>query len=151
MAYNNYINPINPSFASNPQYWAQQPLPNPIPNPIPNNPQNGIIWVQGEAGAKAFPMGPGANAILMDSEGDYFYIKSTDISGMPQPLRKFSYKEETAGNAPTIAPAAQQQTIPQFDPSNFVTRDEFEQRLSELNRPKYNNNKNYRREERNEQ
>ena len=55
--------------------------------------QSGIIWVQGEAGAKAYPLAPGSNILLMDSETECFYIKSTDPSGMPMPLRTFQYKE----------------------------------------------------------
>ena len=34
--------------------------------------------------------------MLMDSESSTFYIKSTDASGMPQPLRIFDYTERTA-------------------------------------------------------
>ena len=30
---------------------------------------------------------------LFDSETERFFIKSVDISGMPQPLREFTYKE----------------------------------------------------------
>lgn len=58
-----------------------------------NQPNHSIQWVQGIAGAKAFPVGAGSNAVLMDSEESVFYIKSTDASGMPQPLRIFDYTE----------------------------------------------------------
>ena len=33
--------------------------------------------------------------MLMDSENSTFYIKSTDASGMPMPLRVFDYTERT--------------------------------------------------------
>lgn len=46
-----------------------------------------IIWVQGEEGAKAYMVAAGNSVLLMDSENSTFYIKSTDASGMPQPLR----------------------------------------------------------------
>jgi len=78
---------------------------------------NTINWVQGEAGAKSFLVAPGQSVLLMDSESSVFYIKSSDASGMPMPLRVFEYKERTA---PT-----QQQT-------NYVTREEFEKRFAEL-------------------
>lgn len=42
--------------------------------------------------------------MLMDSESSTFYIKSTDASGMPQPLRIFDYTERTA--TPKIAAPA---------------------------------------------
>lgn len=89
----------------------------------------GLQWVQGEAGAKAFPVNAGQSVLLMDSENNVFYIKSSDNSGMPLPLRTFDYKERTAQNAPKAAQNAPQAAI---DTSLFVTRDELEKRLAEL-------------------
>lgn len=63
-------------------------------------PSPGIIWVQGEGGAKSYLIAPGASALLMDSEAQSFYIKSADPSGMPMPLRIFDYQERTAQAAP---------------------------------------------------
>lgn len=54
---------------------------------------NGIVWVQGEAGARAYLVPAGHSAMLMDSEKSVFYIKTTDVSGMPNALRIFDYKE----------------------------------------------------------
>lgn len=51
------------------------------------------VWVQGIAGAKAYPMGPNEKAVLFDSESAVFYIKVTDATGMPMPLRIFDYNE----------------------------------------------------------
>lgn len=123
MAYPTYGGfPVGYSTNAYPQMQVQYPT---------NNQQSSsnIIWVQGEAGAKAYPVAPGVSVLLMDSESEYFYIKSTDASGMPQPLRKFPYSEEVAGTV-VEAPAA----APQFDPDQYVTRSEFEKRLSELSR-----------------
>ena len=53
---------------------------------------NAINWVQGEAGAKSVPVAPGQKVLLMDSETNVFYVKSSDVSGMPLPLRIFEYK-----------------------------------------------------------
>ena len=89
----------------------------------------GLQWVQGEAGAKAFPVSAGQSVLLMDAENNVFYIKSTDNSGMPLPLRTFDYKERTAQNAPKTAQNAPQAAI---DTSLYVTRDELEKRLAEL-------------------
>lgn len=76
----------------------------------------GITWVSGEAGAKAYLVGAGQSVLLMDSESSVFYIKSSDASGMPMPLRVFDYKERTQATQ-TISPAV--------DMSAYVTRDEF--------------------------
>ncbi len=91
--------------------------------------QNGIQWVQGETGAKAFVIGAGQSVLLMDSESNVFYIKSTDNSGMPLPLRIFDYTERTVQNAPTAPVTAQ------IDTSLFVTRAELDERLAALTEP----------------
>ena len=53
--------------------------------------KNGINWVQGVEGAKAFQLMPNSNTVLMDSENDgIFYIKVCDNIGMCS-LRKFRY------------------------------------------------------------
>ncbi len=78
-----------------------------------------IIWVQGEAGAKSFLVAPGQTVQLMDSEAEVFYIKATDASGVPLPLRTFDYKERTTG-AQRHAQAAQN------PPVNYVTRAEYD-------------------------
>ena len=44
---------------------------------------NGIIWVQGEAGAKSYLIAPNTTVQLWDSESQTIYLKSADASGMP--------------------------------------------------------------------
>ena len=61
---------------------------------------NGIIWVQGEAGAKAYFVPIGKSVLLMDSEDFVFYIKTVDSSGVPNALRIFDYKERTQQQTP---------------------------------------------------
>lgn len=56
----------------------------------------GINWVQGVDAAKAYIVAAGNSVLLLDSESQCFYIKSTDTNGMPQPLRIFDYTERTA-------------------------------------------------------
>ena len=90
--YNNYFpqtytnSPYVYSAASQPGVsWAQ---------PTTTSSQlSSINWVQGEAGARSVPVPPGQKALLMDSETNVFYVKSSDTSGMPLPLRIFEYKE----------------------------------------------------------
>lgn len=82
-----------------------------INNPYYMGPQkNGIIWVQGIEGAKAYPLMPSSNAILMDQESDRFYIKTCDQVGMCN-LRSFKYKEEIQAS------------------NDYVTREELEEIL----------------------
>lgn len=119
MAYNNGF-PINyqqmyPQY----NYVPQQPIIQ--TQPVTND--NGIIWVQGEAGAKSWAVAPGKSVMLMDSENSVFYIKTTDNSGIPLPLRIFDYTERT-----------QQDTAPaeavQVTNSQYVTKDELKEILS---------------------
>lgn len=44
---------------------------------------NGIIWIQGEAGAKSYMVAPNNTVALFDSEAQVIYLKSADASGMP--------------------------------------------------------------------
>lgn len=90
----------------------------------PQQPDTSIIWVQGESGAKAYPVQNGKSVVLFDSESEHFFIKTTDMSGMPQPLRVFSYSEANENEMKT----------PAIDTSNFITRDEFEEVIDKLRR-----------------
>jgi hypothetical protein len=48
-----------------------------------NGSNSGIIWVQGEAGAKSYLVAPNTTVQLWDSESQTIYLKSADASGMP--------------------------------------------------------------------
>lgn len=80
--------------------------------PAPVQPQAGINWVQGLAGAKGFMVAPGQTAFLMDSEGSTFYMKSADQSGMPT-LRIFDFQERA--QAPKEPPAVWEQLTQRID------------------------------------
>jgi len=118
----------------------QMATPMPQTAPMQNNNNTGMIWVQGEAGAKAYPVAPNNSVLLMDSENSVMYIKSTDASGIPQPLRIFDYVERShqQNNVSKAVPEAN---------IDAVTREEFERlkedvtRLSKgIRRPQVNNN-----------
>lgn len=87
--------------------------------------QGAPIWVQGEAGAKSFLVAPGQTVQLMDSEAEVFYIKASDASGVPLPLRIFDYKERTTG-AQRPAQAAQAPAV------EYVTRTEYDALAAKL-------------------
>ena len=100
------------------QTWAQ-----------PNNTStqlSSINWVQGEAGARSVPVPPGQKALLMDSETNVFYVKSSDTSGMPLPLRIFEYKEIDKSVTNTQDDAAH----------NYVTHEELNKILAEFKNEK---------------
>ena len=136
MPYNpTYYYPQNyyqPPVADQMNQFRQQPYQQPMQTPAqqPQAQSGGIIWVQGEEGAKAYMVAPGNSVLLMDSENSAFYIKSTDASGMPQPLRVFDYTERGTMQR---AQAAQQPA------QDYVTRQEFEAlqaRIDALTQPK---------------
>lgn len=108
MAYNSYY-PNGYQPYQYPQYQQQ------------NAGQQSIIWVQGEAGAKSYLVAPNTTVLLMDSESQHFYLKSSDSSGMPMPLRVFEYTEKTPNMAQN-APKAQEATVS----PDYVTKREFE-------------------------
>lgn len=89
-------------------------------------PQNQIIWVQGEAGAKSYLVARGETAVLWDSENPYIYIKSADMSGMPS-MRIFEITEKT-GNIQNVA---------KVDTIEYVTRTEFDELKRQFD--KFNN------------
>lgn len=127
MAYNNYF----PQTYQQQFYPQMQPVVQQQPQTTPQD--NGIIWVQGENAARAFLTPAGKSVLLMDSESSVFYIKSTDMSGMPQPLRIFDYTERTSTPHSNQIMDAQ---VKEIDTSMFVTRDELEERLAKLTTPK---------------
>ena len=63
----------------------------PYTNPLPLN--NQIIFVQGETGAKAYQIPNNTTVLLMSSESNEFFIKTTDSSGFPT-IRKFTFQEQ---------------------------------------------------------
>lgn len=121
MAYPNNYFPVG--------YQPYQQVPQQMPQPQQQH--SGIIWCQGENAARAYMVGAGQSVMLMDSDRSTFYIKSADQSGMPLPLRIFDYTERTAQK--TEEPQIHTQPVQNPD---YITREEFEQRLAELSAPK---------------
>lgn len=101
------------------QLQAQRQMSQFTPPAQPPQANQGLLWVQGETGAKSYLMAPNTTVLLMDSEGSRFYLKSTDNAGMPS-LRTFEYTEvvQSAPQAP--------QTAPEDLDSKYVTRVEYD-------------------------
>lgn len=75
---------------------------------------NSIIWVQGEAAAKSYPIAPNSSVPLWDSEANVIYIKSADMSGMPSiKVLDYTMRDVTA-RTPEISPQ-----------SEFATKDDI--------------------------
>ncbi len=103
-----------------------------MPQQVQQPQQNSINWVQGEAGAKSFNVEAGRSVMLMDSESSVFYIKSTDASGMPLPLRIFDYTERTQAVNPVSNPIEDTH-------NQYVTKEEFETAINNINQIIQNN------------
>lgn len=85
------------------------------PTPAQQTPtQNNIIWVSGEAGAKAYLVAPNTTVQLWDSEAKKIYLKSADASGMPT-IKTLKY--EIADNSPVNAPDGSK--------TDFATKDDI--------------------------
>ena len=113
-----------PSFNQQPMVQQVQQMTTPAPQT-----NNGLVWVQGEVAAKSYPVAPNCTVMLMDSEGERFYLKSADSSGMPLPLRVFEYTERI--NAPTGDFKVGTSDFSEMD-DRFVTREEFERRMASM-------------------
>ena len=122
--YNNY-----------PQYYQQQYMPQMINN---NQAQqnDGITWVQGENSAKSYPVSAGQSVLLMDSENPVMYIKSTDQSGMPLPLRVFDYKERTQSHTDVQPKTVAEPKVDYISRNEFdAFRDEIREELKQVSKP----------------
>lgn len=87
--------------------------------------QNTFAWIQGEEAAKAYPVAPGNTIVLIDSDKPVMYMKTTDLSGRPQPMqiRYLVSKEEFEKLQNGI-------NSPQ-NTSDYVTKADFEKYVSE--------------------
>lgn len=106
MAYPYYMN-------NYPQYYPQTQGVQNIPQQNQQQPNNGIIWVQGEAGAKSYLIAPNTTVTLWDTESQTIYVKSADASGMPT-MKILDYKMRGDELRPIIG-----------DNTNFATKDDI--------------------------
>lgn len=110
MAYNNY-------FPAGYQPYQNYPMQNNAYQQMNTQQQmqgNGIVWVSGEAGAKAYLVAPNTSVALWDSEANVIYIKSADGSGMPS-MKIVDYTMRDTN-------ARRSEMSPQSD---FVTKDDL--------------------------
>lgn len=126
MPYNSYFpagyqpSQYYPQYAY-PQIQQNQPIPQQAQQAVQPQQMNqpmtsGIIWVQGEAGAKSYLVAPSTTVQLWDSERQTIYIKSADASGMPS-IKTLDYtiREMPQNNVPLAS---------SFDSATFATKEE---------------------------
>ena len=119
----------NGGFPATYQPLYYQPQYQPVVQQSQAQQNNGIIWVQGEAGAKSYLVAPNTTVQLWDSETQRIFLKSADASGMPSmKILEYTICNQAPQNAPLKAPSA--------DPianSDYATKAEFAALQDEIN------------------
>lgn len=109
MAYNNFFPAGYQPAYYQPQYNVQPQQ--------QQTAQSGIIWVQGEAGAKSYLVAPNTTVQLWDSEKQVIYLKSADASGMPSmKILDYTIREQ---NQSAVARSVA------LDSDKYVTKEEL--------------------------
>lgn len=127
MAYNNGFPMSYPQYPQQYPQQYQQPIPTPQQQ-MQQQPQNvgGLIWVSGEAGAKAFLVAPNTTVQLWDSENPVIYLKSADASGMPS-IKVIDYTIRNEQNDVKKTPLDN-------EPKEYATKDDMAALKAELMR-----------------
>ena len=129
MAYYNQYPSVSTGY-NQMQYYPMMSA-SPAPNsPLPNS-QPGIIWVDGEVGAKAYqiPAGMTGPVALWDTNDQIIYWKSVNQMGMPNPLQKIKYTIEEQPLLPAGQSSASQPVQPNPD---YATKQDIEQIKQEI-------------------
>ena len=60
-----------------------------------NNYTNSVmtVFVNGRSGAESYPVAAGYTVMLIDFNAKQFWIKGTDVNGVPQRMREFNFDE----------------------------------------------------------
>lgn len=72
-----------------------------------------VVPVQGESGASMYPVAAGNTVLLMDFNTKRFWIKATDINGLPSKFAAFDFTEVVRPLPP--------------NENNFISRNEFDE------------------------
>ena len=152
--YNGYQTVYQPNWYYQPQQTTAQPMYGQYRNwpqsvtqaPMQQNPQprsGSMIWVQGEAGARAYSdIQPGVPVALWDSEDQVIYIKSIDNTGKPS-MTIIDYKERAQDDAKTEAPKIEYATKEHLDDLSGQI-EEIENRITSFGKPQCQQNSNRR-------
>lgn len=118
-----------------------------LPSPYQTNwgmmqqPQTqGLIWVDGEVGAKAYQLPPGwpvnTPLALWDTNDTVIYLKSTNQMGMPNPLQKARYQLEDRKSGAAGREDYTEQTWDEEKLNKFASKDEVRQLREEIEKLK---------------
>jgi len=124
-------------------------IPNPSYTQTPQRSSDGRVYVNGRAGADAYPLPNGINIMtLWDTDSKRFYVKGYDNNGMPRVLEDNDYgphvqQEQQQSNNVDLSAYATKDDIQnmiseafnRFSVPNlnrFVTKNDFDKALSEL-------------------
>lgn len=107
--------------------YVQAPMPQ-FQMPTPQCRQPDMIWVQGEAGMKAYMMAPNTRAILWDQDNPVIYIKTADANGVVS-VKTLDYTERgSEQNANTVVTAPD--TVTRSDLDNL--KDDLQRQINRL-------------------
>lgn len=108
-------------------------------------PATSMVWIDdGEAGANRYPVASGNSVPLFDKNEQRFFVKTVDISGMPQPLREFKYEEVIKTPQPEMLSNdyITKQELEEFQDAMITKMDEIMQKyLANTNSRSNKNNK----------
>lgn len=125
---------VPPSYNGSQRNWSQYQPQNPgysyqpQPTTVPQQTQpqvsgaatnTNLLWVQGEAAAKAAYVPNGCNMVFFDSEAQTIYIKAVDMTGKPS-LTILDYVERNT------APALSQQSMTEEPKVEYATKEQID-------------------------
>lgn len=105
----------------NPNYYNQTNMPQAMQQTSANSGNMMTIFVNSEAEVNNYPVAAGLTVLLISFDLKRFWLKSTDTSGVPKPLRTFTFDENP-----------QPMNVNQNGSS--VTRQEFDALSNKLNK-----------------
>ena len=103
MTYQYYPYQAAPNYAIAPQYQVQQPQ---------RLSTSGIIWVNSEQEAQAYPVAPNNAIALWESSGKVVYLKQADATGKPT-MRVYDLVERTS------------EPVQPEGPPEYITKQEY--------------------------
>ena len=88
--------------------------------------QNTFAWIQGEEAARNYPVAPGNTIVLIEADKPIMYMKTTDLSGRPQPIQvRYLVSKEEYDKIQNGSNFSQNE-------ENYVTKEYFDKKMAEL-------------------
>lgn len=95
----------------------------------------GIYSVNGEQAAQTFPVARNTKVLLMDTQNDVFYVKTTDTNGAISSFRTFDYTERQDVPAQTTSSTIDTQQPAEtkaHESLEYVTKEDLDNRINRL-------------------